>query len=95
MASSREPHWPGGAFPLDAITVRKSRITQGGRVAHLFVEYVNGAISGHAMSFCGIHQWPNTKNAYDKWQVAESSTPLCNQCGRAFHADRKQWVGEP
>ena len=94
MASSREPHWPDRAFPLDAITVRKSRIAKP-TVAHLFQEYTNGAISGHPMSFCRIVQWPNSKNAYDKWQDADPSTPLCNQCGRAFHKKRKEWIGDP
>lgn len=94
MARSREPHWPGNAFPLDAITVRKSRIANG-RVAHLFVEYTNGAISGHKASFCNIIQWPDSKNAFDKWQDADPSTPLCNHCGRAFHKERKDWVGQP
>jgi hypothetical protein len=94
MANSKEPHWPGNAFPLNAITVRKSRIAKP-RVAHLFVEYTNGAVSGHAISFCGVYTWPNTKNAAENWQEADSSTPLCNHCGRSFHRERKDWVGEP
>lgn len=94
MARSRRPHWPGDAFPLDAITVRRSR-TKNKRVSHLFVDFVNGAMSGYKVSFCGIVQWPGTKNAWHLWQDAEPSTPLCNHCGRAFHAERREWVGEP
>lgn len=92
MATSREPHWPDGAFPLEAVTVRKTR---NGNVAHLFIEYTNGAVSGFASSFCGIVQWPDTKNRYANWSDADSKLPLCNNCGRAFHAERKDWKGEP
>lgn len=93
MATCKEPHWPGGAFPLNVVTVRKTRT---GKVAHLFVDYTNGAISGHKVSFCGIGQWPGTRNAWDKWSDASpADMPLCNHCGRAFHRDRRSWRGTP
>ncbi len=92
MANSKQPHWPGLAFPLDAVTVRKTR---NGRVAHLFQDYTNGAISGHAMSFCRIIQWPDSKNRWTNWSVAPADLPLCNHCGRVFHRERKNWRGSP
>lgn len=93
MAVSREPHWPGGAFPLNAVTVRKTR---NGKVAHLFQDYINGAVSGFARSFCySITQWPEGKNRSANWSVAPEGIPLCNHCGRAFRKDRKNWIGTP
>jgi hypothetical protein len=81
-------------MPLKAITVRK---TKDAKVAHLFVDYTNGAVSGHAVSFCGIGQWPDSKNAYKNWRLTVDSDklPLCNHCGRAFHEERKGWKGLP
>ena len=93
MATSREPHWPGGAFPLNAHTVRRARYVKGNiRVTHLFVDYTNGGVSGFPMSFCGI-----ISRTEDHWgyQRAIDKLPLCNQCGRAFHKERKQWRGRP
>jgi len=93
VATSREPDWFDDRIVLNPVTVRKTR--HNGKVAHLFVEYTNGAISDHARSFCDITQWPNTRNAYSNWADAAPGVPLCNHCGRAFHKRRKNWRGQP
>jgi hypothetical protein len=81
-------------MPLQAITVHK---TKDNKVAHLFVDYIDGAISGHAVSFCGLVQWPGSKNDYKNWwfTIDAGRVPLCNHCGRAFHEERKNWKGLP
>lgn len=93
MATRRRPYWFGGTFALNAVTIKKTR--KGTRTAHLFVEFIDGAVNGHAVAFCGIVQWPDTKNAYKNWEEAVPGTPLCNHCGRKFHKEHRYWVGGP
>jgi len=89
MATSRKPHRFSETIALNAITIRQSRGPKN-KVAHLFVGYTNGAVSGFPVSFCGVAQW-TTNN----WNPAPPKVPLCNRCGRAFHAERKNWIGPP
>ena len=96
MAKYKMPQHFGGLLFLRPITVRRTRDN---KVAHLFVDYENGAISGVPRSFCGVVAWP--KNSYwpnkgHLWtDVGKDTLPLCNQCGRAFHKEHRDWNGTP
>lgn len=88
MAIARKLYvYDPGRIELQAVTVRRTR---NGKVAHLFLDYTNGVISGFPMSFCDMMD-----RLDKKWKDADPTLPLCNRCGRAFHKERKQWKGEP
>ena len=86
MAQALET-WNIHGLPMNAVTIRR---TKNGKVAHLFVTFVDGAMSGYPVSFC------DRVTRYDeKWTEAPDLT-LCNRCGRAFRKEkRKLWKGEP
>jgi len=87
MAKAKQP-FQMGRLVMDMVTER--RTLKGKHAVHLFVGFVNGAISGHPVSFCGI-----ITEHTQKWEAADGQSPLCNHCGRAFHKDRKLWEGLP
>lgn len=87
MATSREPFLMGGAFFLTAVTVRRTR----GRSAHLFIQFIDGAVGGgYPSTLCGTVAWKP-----HRWRDADPRQPLCNECRRAFHRERRLWRGAP
>ena len=85
-ALGKTQHWFSDFIGLQPVTERRTRNR---KVAHLFIGYSNGAVSGYPQSFCGLIQEQG-------WRVAEDSgLPLCNHCGRAFREEQHEWFGQP
>ena len=74
-------------------TVRRTRDN---KVAHLFIDFENGAASGYKLALCnrGDTYWTGVSDYAGKWTDAPN-LKLCNNCAREFHKKRKQWIGEP
>lgn len=88
MPAYGKPIYFGGHLILHPMTVR---MTRNGKVAHLFVNYVNGATNGYPISFCDL-----VTDHRQKWREDHNKVlPLCNRCGRGFHKVRRRWRGLP
>lgn len=96
-ARAIQPHFFGGGFALQRATTRRTR---NGKVAHILTYYTNGATNSVQQPWCYLDDWLAGKPVQllgerDKWRDAPDGLPLCNRCGRAFHRERRDWVGTP
>lgn len=87
MATDKTPLIVSDKIILWPVTFRGTR---NNKVSHLFVEYVNGAVSGYPVSFCGQLMEP-----LEAWKRSDKKLPLCNHCGREFHKKHRDWDGVP